>query len=106
VLKSAYNYFKDMRNRYSADVKSSPTNSYETVISDQIANEDKSYQIFVDSPFCTFSGEWIRTGVDFSKKILKKSTIKVEKLRQIDCSIFFFFIFHGPLKALRCRRSL
>lgn len=56
VLKSAYNYFKDMRNRYNADVKSSPTNSYETVISDQIESEDKSHQIFVDSPFCTYTG--------------------------------------------------
>jgi len=36
VLKSAYNYFKDMRNRYNADVKSSPTNSYENVINDQV----------------------------------------------------------------------
>ena len=58
VLKSAYNYFKDMRNRYNADVKSSPTNSYENVISDQIASEDKSHQVFVDSPFCTYSGQF------------------------------------------------
>ena len=59
VLKSAYNYFKDMRNRYNADVKSSPTNSYENVISDQIASEDKSHQVFVDSPFCTYSGQYL-----------------------------------------------
>lgn len=56
VLKSSYNYFKDMRNRYNADVKSSPTNSYENVISEKIANEDKSYQVFVDTPFCSYTG--------------------------------------------------
>jgi WD40 repeat protein len=57
VLKNSYNYFKEMRNRYNADnVKSSPTNSYEHVISDQMATEDKSYQVFVDTPFCSYSG--------------------------------------------------
>ena len=35
VLKQSYNYFADMRSRYNADnSKSSPTNSYENVISD------------------------------------------------------------------------
>ena len=35
VLRQAYNYFADMRSRYNADnSKSSPTNSYENVISD------------------------------------------------------------------------
>ena len=35
VLKNSYNYFADMRSRYNADnSKSSPTNSYENVISD------------------------------------------------------------------------
>jgi WD repeat-containing protein 44 len=68
VLKSAYNYFKDMRNRYNADVKSSPTNSYETVISDQIASEEKSHKIFVDSPFCSYSGEHLK--YIFSDKLI------------------------------------
>ena len=46
VLKSAYHYFKDMRSRYTADAgNTSPTNSYENVISDQMESEDKSYQV-------------------------------------------------------------
>ena len=57
VLKSAYHYFKDMRNRYTSDdVKTSPTNSYENVISDQMAIEDKSYQVFMDTPFASYKG--------------------------------------------------
>ena len=47
VLKTAYHYFKDMRNRYTSDAgaNASPTNSYENVISDQMESEDKSYQV-------------------------------------------------------------
>ena len=41
VLKNSYSYFDEMRNRYNADVKSSssPTNSYENVIMDQMTSE-------------------------------------------------------------------
>lgn len=59
VLKNSFNYFNDMRNRYNADnvkASSSPTNSYENVISDQMASEDKSHQVFMDRPFCQYSG--------------------------------------------------
>jgi len=61
VLKSAYHYFQDMRNRYTSDdhVKTSPTNSYENVISDQMAaasEADKSYQVFMDRPFASYKG--------------------------------------------------
>ena len=56
VLKNSYNYFADMRSRYNADhSKSSPTNSYENVISD-LASEDKSHQVFMDVPFCQYRG--------------------------------------------------
>ena len=65
VLKNSYSYFDEMRNRYNADVKSSssPTNSYENVIMDQMTSEvffqkkkkkkkEKSVvQCFLDSPF-------------------------------------------------------
>ena len=51
VLKTAYHYFKDMRNRYTSDAgaNASPTNSYENVISDQMESEDKSYQVFTNT---------------------------------------------------------
>eukprot|EP00095_Tigriopus_kingsejongensis_P010859 maker-scaffold592_size129239-snap-gene-0.21 protein:Tk10859 transcript:maker-scaffold592_size129239-snap-gene-0.21-mRNA-1 annotation:"wd repeat-containing protein 44-like" len=59
VLKSSYNYFKDMRARYNADgQKSSPTNSFD-VIADQEALfnvEDKRYHVFNDRPFCSYQG--------------------------------------------------
>ena len=52
VLKQSYNYFADMRSRYNADnSKSSPTNSYENVISDisgkiNDTNLQKKFKIF------------------------------------------------------------
>ena len=59
-----------MRNRYTSDTyhsaqnsqkSGSPTNSYENVISDQIMasqaeGNNKSNQIFVDTPFATYKG--------------------------------------------------
>lgn len=63
VLKTAYHYFKDMRNRYTADFdlksSSSPTNSYENVITDQmtLSSEGKSPgQVFVDTPLASYQG--------------------------------------------------
>ena len=58
VLKNSYSYFDEMRNRYNADVKSSssPTNSYENVILDQMTSEEKSHQVFMERPFCEYSG--------------------------------------------------
>ena len=45
-------------NRYNADVKSSssPTNSYENVILDQMTSEEKAHQVFMERPFCEYSG--------------------------------------------------
>ena len=63
VLKNSFNYFNDMRNRYNADSakSNSPTNSYENVISDQLAasEADKTHQVFMDRPFCQYQGECI-----------------------------------------------
>ena len=44
--------------RYNADVKSSssPTNSYENVILDQMTSEEKAHQVFMERPFCEYSG--------------------------------------------------
>jgi len=58
VLKQSYNYFADMRSRYNADnSKSSPTNSYENVISDISEDTKKSGpQVFMDVPFCQYRG--------------------------------------------------
>ena len=60
VLKNSYNYFADMRSRYNADnnPKSSPTNSYENVISDISEDTKKSgnSQVFMDVPFCQYRG--------------------------------------------------
>ena len=66
-----YNYnIQEMRNRYTSDTyhsaqnsqkSGSPTNSYENVISDQIMasqaeGNNRSNQIFVDTPFASYKG--------------------------------------------------
>ena len=47
-----------LSHRYNADVKSSssPTNSYENVILDQMTSEEKAHQVFMERPFCEYSG--------------------------------------------------
>jgi len=63
VLKSAFNYFQDMRSRCNADNKASPTPSQESLVSqhsveDPVAMADKESDPrspFVERPFCTYS---------------------------------------------------
>lgn len=70
VLKTAFNYFQDMRSRCNADSKSSPTPSQESLVS-QHSVDDPAHQAagssignmeesdprspFVERPFCTYT---------------------------------------------------
>ncbi|XP_030564040.1 WD repeat-containing protein 44 isoform X1 [Drosophila novamexicana] len=64
VLKDAYPYFQDMRNKYNADQKSSPTPSQESLVSQHSAEEaiamataaEKCTGPFMPKPFCTYNG--------------------------------------------------
>ncbi|XP_062125552.1 WD repeat-containing protein 44 isoform X1 [Drosophila sulfurigaster albostrigata] len=64
VLKDAYPYFQDMRNKYNADQKSSPTPSQESLVSQHSAEEaiamataaEKCTGPFMPKPFCTYVG--------------------------------------------------
>nr|XP_017092212.2 WD repeat-containing protein 44 isoform X2 [Drosophila bipectinata] len=64
VLKDAYPFFQDMRNKYNADQKSSPTPSQESLVSQHSAEEaiamataaEKCPGPFMPKPFCTYNG--------------------------------------------------
>ncbi|XP_033240481.1 WD repeat-containing protein 44 isoform X2 [Drosophila pseudoobscura] len=64
VLKDAYPFFQDMRNKYNADQKSSPTPSQESLVSQHSAEEaiamataaEKCTGPFMPKPFCTYNG--------------------------------------------------
>ncbi|XP_032596408.1 WD repeat-containing protein 44 isoform X2 [Drosophila grimshawi] len=64
VLKDAYPYFQDMRNKYNADQKSSPTPSQESLVSQHSAEEaiamataaEKCTGPFMPKPFCMYNG--------------------------------------------------
>jgi len=63
VLKSAFNYFQDMRSRCNADNKASPTPSQESLVSQHSAEDPVTMAYkdsdprspFVERPFCTYS---------------------------------------------------
>ncbi|XP_030370197.1 WD repeat-containing protein 44 isoform X2 [Scaptodrosophila lebanonensis] len=64
VLKDEYPFFQDMRNKYNADQKSSPTPSQESLVSQHSAEEaiamataaEKCTGPFMPKPFCTYVG--------------------------------------------------
>ncbi|XP_065372034.1 WD repeat-containing protein 44 isoform X3 [Calliphora vicina] len=64
VLKDAYPFFQDMRTKYNADQKSSPTPSQESLVSQQSAEEaiamataaEKCTGPFMPKSFCTYIG--------------------------------------------------
>lgn len=64
VLKDAYPFFQDMRTKYNADQKSSPTPSQESLISHNSAEEaiamaaaaDQSSGPFMPKSFCSYTG--------------------------------------------------
>ncbi|GAB0088186.1 WD repeat-containing protein 44 [Sergentomyia squamirostris] len=64
VLKDAYPFFQDMRTKYNADQKSSPTPSQESLVSHNSAEEalamaaaaEKSPGPFMPRSFCTYTG--------------------------------------------------
>lgn len=64
VLKDAYQFFLDMRTKYNADQKSSPTPSQESLVSHHSAEEassilaaaEKSPGPFMPKSFCTYTG--------------------------------------------------
>lgn len=64
VLKDAYPYFQDMRTRYNADQKSSPTPSQESLVSHNSAEEaiamataaEQSAGPFMPKAFCSYTG--------------------------------------------------
>ncbi|XP_016985598.1 uncharacterized protein LOC108049067 isoform X1 [Drosophila rhopaloa] len=64
VLKDAYPFFQDMRNKYNADQKSSPTPSQESLVSQHSVEEaiamataaEKCPGPFMPKPFCTYNG--------------------------------------------------
>lgn len=64
VLKDAYIYFQDMRTRYNADQKSSPTPSQESLVSHNSAEEaiamataaEQSSGPFMPKAFCSYTG--------------------------------------------------
>lgn len=64
VLKDAYSFFQDMRTKYNADQKSSPTPSQESLVSHNSAEEamamataaEQSNGPFMPKAFCTYTG--------------------------------------------------
>ncbi|XP_055322901.1 WD repeat-containing protein 44 isoform X2 [Sitodiplosis mosellana] len=64
VLKAAYGYFQDMRTKYNADQKSSPTPSQESLVSHNSAEEaiamataaEQSAGPFMPKAFCSYTG--------------------------------------------------
>ncbi|XP_005175612.1 WD repeat-containing protein 44 isoform X2 [Musca domestica] len=64
VLKDAYPFFQDMRTKYNADQKSSPTPSQESLVSQQSAEDaiamataaEKCTGPFMPKSFCTYNG--------------------------------------------------
>ncbi|KAJ6639179.1 WD repeat-containing protein 44 [Pseudolycoriella hygida] len=64
VLKDAYPFFQDMRNKYNADQKASPTPSQESLVSHNSAEEaialqtaaDQSSGPFMPKAFCSYTG--------------------------------------------------
>lgn len=64
VLKEAYPFFQDMRTKYNADTKSSPTPSQESLVSHNSAEEaiamataaDQTNGPFMPKAFCTYTG--------------------------------------------------
>ena len=105
VLKNSYSYFDEMRNRYNADVKSSssPTNSYENVILDQMTSEEKSHQVFMERAFCEYSGHTSDLlDVSWSKNyfILTSSMDKTVRLWHISRLEFCFQLKKKILQAI------
>ena len=89
VLSQSYNYFADMRSRYNADnSKSSPTNSYENVISDISGKISEIYEIYEILENCQI----------YFQKIPKKVVLKYLwtcPFVNIEATLQIFWTFHG-----------
>lgn len=105
VLKDAFTFFQDMRTKYNADQKSSPTPSQESLVSHNSADEaiamascaEQTSGPFMPKPFCTYTGHTSGTfQIIYPNSI---SHIRIIFFRSFGCfvvqKLFHFIQFNG-----------